>query len=124
VAAGNGFGRRDYYLSREDKVAIRRCLYGVYLVGLWASTFARISIACLLLRLNPSPKWRATLWVTMSLQIANLIGTEAVELLQCRPIRAKWEAVPNSKCFNSEQMWALGYSFTGRYGEETTKHSR
>ncbi|KAH8744247.1 hypothetical protein F5883DRAFT_359086, partial [Diaporthe sp. PMI_573] len=114
-AAGvaHGFGRHSSYVTPEKSVKILQCLYGVTVVGLWASVFARISVACLLLQFATSRRWKLAVWAAIAFQVASLFAAELIELVQCRPIRAFWEPVPGAQCLSPSAMWTTGYVFTG-----------
>lgn len=100
-------------MAEWDTEIIGRSTFVVYIVGFWASCFARISVACLLLQFTLAQAWRAALWAMITLQVLLMVGCNLVVLLQCRPIRATWAQVPGAKCLSSEDNWKMGYSFTG-----------
>jgi len=113
VAVSRGFGRPAYLLSSNDIEVIGISTFIVFVIGFWASTFARISVACLLLQITQERIWRGVLWSTVVFNMGMLVATNIVELFQCRPIRAIWAPVPDAKCFSPETIWSFAYSFIG-----------
>ncbi|KAM5341938.1 hypothetical protein ACJ41O_014969 [Fusarium nematophilum] len=113
AAVANGFGRHNYFVTPESRTTILKLLFGVIFTGLWVSTFARLSIACLLYSFTTSASWRAVLWFVIGFQGAMLIGSEIFQLLECRPVRAMWELVPDAQCMAQEDAWVIGYVFSG-----------
>ncbi|KAE9367225.1 hypothetical protein N431DRAFT_548797 [Stipitochalara longipes BDJ] len=113
TAVSFGFGKHSIYVSQVSDRKIFQCLFGVILAGLWASIFSRVSVALLLLDFAPSRTWNVILWFLVVFQIITLLGTELIELFQCRPVRAFWEQVPGEKCNAPSVMWTLGYVYTG-----------
>jgi hypothetical protein len=113
AAVGFGFGKHSIYVSHSSNTKLLQCLFGVILTGLWASAFSRVSVALLLLDFAPSRAWKYVLWASVIFQIISLLGTELVELFQCRPVRAFWEFMPGEKCNAPSVMWTLGYVYTG-----------
>jgi hypothetical protein len=114
----HGFGRHSVYITPENKIRILHYLYVVPIVGLFTSTFSRISVACLLLELPSSKTRKAVLWVTIVFQLASFILLSAPEVFQCRPIRAFWEPVAGGKCISPAVMWNLGYVSSGKFNKE------
>jgi hypothetical protein len=114
VAVARGFGRPVYFLTPDDQEVIGVSTYIVFIVALWASCFARISVACLLLKFTQSRAWRVVLWAAIAFQVALLVGCDVIELLQCRPIRAIWAVVPDAQCMETEHVWAMAYVFIGK----------
>ncbi|KAH7175300.1 hypothetical protein EDB81DRAFT_1507 [Dactylonectria macrodidyma] len=109
----NGFGRHDYFITPSSRITILKLLFGVVFAGLWVSTFARLSIACLLYSFTVSTAWRAVLWFVIGFQVLTLLGSEIFQLLECRPVRAMWEPVPDAQCMDREDAWVIGYVFCG-----------
>ncbi|PMD29424.1 hypothetical protein L207DRAFT_405146, partial [Hyaloscypha variabilis F] len=116
-----GFGKHSIYVSSASYRKIFQCLFGVILTGLWSSTFSRVSIAALLLDFAPSRAWKIALWLLIVLQFIDLLGTDFIELFQCRPIRAFWDQVPGGKCNAPDVMQILGYVYNaiGMLGDLT-----
>ncbi|CRK23755.1 hypothetical protein BN1723_000904 [Verticillium longisporum] len=114
AAVAFGLGRHSVFVSPEDGASILRCLFAIAVAGLWASALARISIACLLLTLSTCNSGaRIILWSMIVLQVGALIVTETITLLQCRPIQAIWEDVPDAQCLSIKTLQVGGYLYTG-----------
>ncbi|KAH7137052.1 hypothetical protein B0J13DRAFT_506928 [Dactylonectria estremocensis] len=112
-ATASGLGCHSFFISPEDGALILRCLFAIAVVGLWASTLARISIAYLLLSLSTCCRSaRVVLWSMIALQIGALIVTEAITLLQCRPIQAIWKDIPEAQCLSIKTLQVGGYLYT------------
>ncbi|KAH7153513.1 hypothetical protein EDB81DRAFT_758458 [Dactylonectria macrodidyma] len=113
AAVALGLGRHSVFVSPEDSTSILRCLFAIAVAGLWASALARMSIAYLLLTLSTCRTGaRVIIWSMIILQVGALIATEIMTLLQCQPIRAIWEHVPDAQCVSIKTMQAGGYLYT------------
>lgn len=108
-ASEYGYGRHNYYVSTENTIIVFRYLFGVVIIGLWSATLVRVSVALMLLRLKDTRNWKLLLRIIIALQISTMVGVNICQLLQCRPIRAMWDVVPNAKCWTAKQMAAYGY---------------
>ena len=115
IAIHLGLGRYDYYLSPTASINILKSLFPVGLLGFWASSLARVSIGSMLLRLEISTVWRVMLWVLILIQLALAIGADIFQLLQCRPIRALWEPVPDAVCWTPGTSQSFGYIYSGLF---------
>lgn len=115
----HGLGRHEFYVKPEELEQAMHYLYGVMVLGLWAATLARVSVAYMLLGLNNSLAWRITLWAGITIQIANVVGANICLFLQCSPLRAMWAVVPDAKCWSSVQAQTYGYVFAGKRQEAT-----
>jgi len=114
VAVKEGFGRHNYYISPEERTDISRYLFWGGIVGIWVASLARASIASLLLQLETSLPWRVTLYTVASLQFAVALCTDVVQLIECRPLYAKWEQVPDAICWTPEMSRAYYYFTIGK----------
>ncbi|KAH7116590.1 hypothetical protein B0J13DRAFT_459106 [Dactylonectria estremocensis] len=54
TAINNGLRSPNYHLTPEVIIEISKLLFGLVFVGRWSASFARISIACLLLQFATS----------------------------------------------------------------------
>lgn len=115
VAVAQGYGRPRYLLSPDDREAIGRTTFAVYIIALWASAFARISVSCLLLHITLERGWKVVLWVNIVIQCLALGACDIVQLVQCRPIRAMWAVVPDARCLPLDQVWATVCFFGGEF---------
>ncbi|OAL53548.1 hypothetical protein IQ07DRAFT_313514 [Pyrenochaeta sp. DS3sAY3a] len=106
-----GVSGYDEYISPATRITIGKLFFGLGLSAFWASSLARISIGCMLLRFPISKAWRTTLWILLALQVVMPIGANIFALLQCRPIRALWEPVPNAVCWSAGVSQSYGYIY-------------
>ncbi|KXX74009.1 hypothetical protein MMYC01_210663, partial [Madurella mycetomatis] len=86
--------------------------FAVFVIALWASAFARISISCLLLQIAQDRVWRFVLRSTVAIQGASLAASDICQLVQCRPIRALWAPVPDKHCVPTEQILIVAWVFS------------
>lgn len=113
VAVSYGFGHPPYLLSSDQIEVIGRSTFTVFVVAIWASSFARISILCLLLQIAQERVWKGILWSAIALQGASLAACNISQLIQCRPIRSMWSNVPDKECVPSEHIWIVAWVFSG-----------
>ncbi|KAK3386493.1 hypothetical protein B0H63DRAFT_430290 [Podospora didyma] len=113
VAVSRGYGRPRFLLPPDDREAIGRTTFAIFIMALWASAFARISISCLLLRIAIERYWKVVLWTNIVVQCLALGACDIIELVQCRPIRAMWSFVPGASCLPPDQVWVIVCFFGG-----------
>ncbi|KAK2129004.1 hypothetical protein NOF04DRAFT_1346289 [Fusarium oxysporum II5] len=106
----SGLGRYSYDVSPEQGVKTLRYVYVVILLSTFVPALVRISVGFLLLKFVLSKAWRAIIWCTIGIQAACAISTEIFQLIQCRPINAHWEQVPDARCLSARQIWICGYT--------------
>jgi hypothetical protein len=119
ASVASGLGRHNYDVSPDQGVKTLRYVYVVILMSTLVPALTRISVGCLLLKFASTKVWRVIIWFTIIIQAACLIGTEIFQLLQCRPIKAHWEEVPDARCFSAQLIWICGYVTIGKLS--TTK---
>ncbi|KAF1972601.1 hypothetical protein BU23DRAFT_467336, partial [Bimuria novae-zelandiae CBS 107.79] len=110
-----GFGRPEYYLVPDTMVRIHKHLYALGFLGYWASALARMSIGFMLLRFEASKTWRVVLKILIFTQLCLPISLDVIALVQCRPIRAMWEYVPDAVCWSLPRMQTYGYINSGKF---------
>jgi len=89
-------------------------LFGVYLATLTASSFARISIACLLLQFTMRRGWRVLIWVTIVLQALITIMYYVVQFAQCTSVISEKLRMQDSKCLSPSHVWGFTYATVGK----------
>ncbi|EKJ69480.1 hypothetical protein NXS19_008169 [Fusarium pseudograminearum] len=109
----SGLGRYSYDVSPEEGIKTLRYVYVVILLSTFVPALARISIGFLLLKFASTKAWRVIIWLTIGIQAACIISTEIFQLIQCRPINAQWEQVPDARCLSARQIWICGYTTIG-----------
>ncbi|KAK3349725.1 hypothetical protein B0T25DRAFT_519867 [Lasiosphaeria hispida] len=113
VAVSHGFGCPLPLLSPSQIEVIGATTFTVFIIALWASSFARISILCLLLQIAQEHVWRWVLWSGIALQGTSLAACIISQLVQCRPIRSMWASVPEKTCVPTEHIWIVAWVFSG-----------
>ncbi|GAB1319829.1 hypothetical protein MFIFM68171_10039 [Madurella fahalii] len=113
VAVSWGFGRPPSQLSTTENEIIGCTTFIVFVIALWASAFARISISCLLLQITQDRVWRHLLWFSVAFQGVALAACDICQLAQCRPIRALWAPVPDKVCVPTDQILIVAWVFSG-----------
>ncbi|KAG4429442.1 hypothetical protein IFR05_015073 [Cadophora sp. M221] len=108
-----GFGNPMSTISPATLVLINKFFFPLGLFGFWASSLARISIGGMLLRFEISKAWKVIIWIAIAIQIAMPIGANIFMLLQCRPIRALWDQVPDAVCWSPSKSQSFGYIYSG-----------
>jgi len=114
-AIQHGFGRHNAYIAMSSYNAIFGDLLGIFMTGVIVSGFARVSIACLLLRITTGQLWRAVIWAALAVQILFVISYEAVQLAQCQSIIAGKVVVKDSTCLTKAQILAFTYVSIGKF---------
>ncbi|KAL5326362.1 hypothetical protein ACEPPN_004046 [Leptodophora sp. 'Broadleaf-Isolate-01'] len=107
-----GLGNPMSTISPVTLVLINKYLFPLGLFAFWASSLARMSIGGMLLRFEISKAWKVILWIAIAIQIAMPIAADIFMLLQCRPIRAMWEPVPDAVCWSPGKSQSFGYIYS------------
>ncbi|KAF4417545.1 hypothetical protein F53441_14511 [Fusarium austroafricanum] len=110
ASVASGLGRHSYDVSPEQGVKTLRYVFVVIVLANLVPPLARISVGCLLLKFASTKAWRVIIWFTIGIQSAYIMGIEIFTLIQCRPINANWEEVPDARCFSAQQIWICGYA--------------
>lgn len=58
---------------------------------------------------------KMVIWALLIIQLAIVLASSLVMLLQCRPIHAFWESVPGGVCWSSANSQTYGYTTTGQF---------
>ncbi|KAJ4300798.1 hypothetical protein N0V90_002886 [Kalmusia sp. IMI 367209] len=111
-----GVSGYDEYISPAARITIGKLLFALGLLAFWASSLARISIGSMLLLFPISKAWRITLRILIAIQVIMPIGANLFALLQCRPVRAQWEPVPNATCWSTAVSQSYGYIYAIGFG--------
>jgi hypothetical protein len=69
----------------------------------------------MLLRFEASKTWRVVLKILIFTQLCLPISLDVIALVQCRPIRAMWEYVPDAVCWSLPRMQTYGYINSGKF---------
>jgi hypothetical protein len=86
VAISYGFGKHtsDIPNGVPGIITVSNRILGCWITGVLTSGFARISIACLLLSITSSRRWRILLWCTVALQAVLMLSYVVVQFVQCK----------------------------------------
>lgn len=122
AAVSKGFGRHNYYVTPDKSVEILRNLFCVEILGIWASSLARISVACMLLQFEISVSWKATLWIAIFLQLGVAFSSNICQFMQCRPLVAMWNIVPGAGCWAPRRTWIYSCVLVGMNCEKSPEY--
>ncbi|GAB1317803.1 Rhodopsin domain-containing protein [Madurella fahalii] len=106
----NGFGKHTVDIPRSGLMVLGNYLFATFLTGVPAACFARISIACLLLQITLSRRWRILIWAVIVLQALFMITYDAVHLTQCRSVISQKVRVDTTSCLTPSQVWSFTYA--------------
>lgn len=115
AAASYGLGRYDIFLTPGNRAQALRFVFTYEMTGIWAGALLRISIAIILISLHRAKIWHAILWGTVSIQLAAALASTICLFIQCRPLRAMWDIVPDARCWAPPQLHIYGFVYTGKY---------
>ena len=66
---------------------------------LWANTFVKVSVACMLLRIKQNATWKWFLYGAMAVQVASATGTTVTLFTECKPFQTLWDpTIPGGYC--------------------------
>ncbi|KAK0725103.1 hypothetical protein B0H67DRAFT_569580 [Lasiosphaeris hirsuta] len=113
MAVSHGFGRHAIYIDRSGLAVLGNELFFVFIAGSLATGFARISIACLLLQVTMSRKWRIGMWSTIAAQALFMTIYCIVQLAQCQSAVSKNINIKQTQCLTPEQVSSFSYASMG-----------
>jgi len=116
IEVANGSTRHIYYLDHDQIKAVLRYLWIVQPFGIMASAFGKTSVAFLTLRLmGPHVVWRKwILYINIVLYMLGSIMTIVVIFIQCWPVRALWDTVRGSYCWDPKIAADVAIFLTGK----------
>ncbi len=109
AAIADGFGRHFPWIGRS----VGNFMFSVYMTGIPASCFARISIACLLLQFTQQRAWRGLLWATIVLQVLLFVIYDIVQLIGCNSVLMARVSIKQSQCLTPKEVWGFTYANIG-----------
>jgi hypothetical protein len=115
AAVAIGLGRHSYYISAENVARIRMYTFYMGQFGVWASSLARISVACMLLQFEISNIWKRVLWLGIGIGLAVSLFQDIGGFGQCQPIAANWDATPIATCWSMELQKVWLYTIIRKY---------
>ena len=99
----HGGARHLYYLLPDQVSTVLKLeIIGIPL-GIMSQAFGKASVAFFILRLmSPATAWRRRfLYINMGLYALASVLNCIFTFVQCSPVTALWEMVPNAKCWNT-----------------------
>ncbi|PVH97399.1 hypothetical protein DM02DRAFT_533289 [Periconia macrospinosa] len=102
AAVSQGLGRHTVFVPPANMKNILLYMFIIPLAWGFATAFARISVACMLLPLAISRAWKLALKAVIGVQILTIVMNLIFKFATCRPLRASWETVPDRKCWSDE----------------------
>ena len=103
VYAHEGGARQFDSLSPSQIISIMRLFYISQPFALAALAAGKVSVACLIARLQSPSRWRTTLlWVLMSLLVAFNIVQAVLLFFQCNQLLVSWDvaSTPAAQCIS------------------------
>jgi hypothetical protein len=110
-----GLGRYSYYVSADDIVRIRMYTFYLGQLGVWASSLARVSIACMLLQFEISTIWKRVLRLGIGIMFAIAVFQDIGGFGQCQPITANSDTTPIASCWSMELQKVWLYTVVRKY---------
>jgi hypothetical protein len=105
-----GLGRHMYYVPPENASPFLKWIFILQSFALFTLTFAKASIALLLMRLmGADALWRKRfLWLNMIIFFIVTILSTIFDLVSCKPISANWQPESDASCWplSINQDWA------------------
>ena len=88
-----------YYKSQASNIHAALLVFSSQPTWLWANTFVKVSVACMLLRIKRNATWKWFLYGAMTVQVASAIGTTVTLFTECKPFQTLWDpTIPGGYC--------------------------
>ena len=99
ISTGYGLGRHNFYIAPGPAMQAEKFLFISQPPFAWALAFTKISIACMLLRIQRSRNWMIFLYLMMVLQLLTAITINVFQFTLCNPVAAIWNpSIPGATC--------------------------
>ncbi|KAH7115111.1 hypothetical protein B0J11DRAFT_553397 [Dendryphion nanum] len=99
ISTAYGLGRHNYYVSAAETMQAEKFLFIGQPAFAWALACTKISIVCMLFRLQTGIYWRRFLSIMMVVQVLTAISINVFQLSLCKPLAAIWDhTIKNPKC--------------------------
>lgn len=111
--ANPALGRHQQFVPVSGISIHARCSFFINEFYVWTVTFVKISVACMLLRIQPAKSWRIGLFTLVGILLIYALACSLVNYLQCHPVRAYWDlSYPRDHCLSLEifRDWVYGGS--------------
>lgn len=114
-----GIGRHSYYVSAEHAKTANYYSFVGQPICIWSLGFAKMSMACMLLRIKHTKTWMYGLYALILLVVLAGVISNIAEFIQCRPLAAMWDVAvamkPTTKCIDAAVIQKIAYATTGGF---------
>ncbi|KAH7026901.1 hypothetical protein B0J12DRAFT_722084 [Macrophomina phaseolina] len=99
ISTTHGVGRHNYYVSAAETMQAEKFLFIGQPAFAWALACTKISIVCMLFRIQTGIHWRRFLSIMIVVQVLTAITTNVFQFSLCKPLPAIWDhTIKNPKC--------------------------
>jgi hypothetical protein len=109
-----GLGRHQQYVVNSKALPLQlRLDIAINDLYIWSVAFVKISLACMLLRIQFQRTWRISLYILIGTIVLFSTSCSLLNWLQCRPLRARWDySFSRDHCFAAKLLpdWMYGAS--------------
>jgi hypothetical protein len=99
TSTGYGLGRHNFYIAPGPAMQAEKFLFISQPPFAWALAFTKISIACMLIRIQRSRNWMIFLYLMMVLQLLTAVTINVFQFTLCNPVAAIWDpSIPGATC--------------------------
>ncbi|KAK4108847.1 hypothetical protein N656DRAFT_771555 [Canariomyces notabilis] len=99
-----GFGQHAVHVDRSARATVNTYLFIIYILSMIATSFARISIGCLLLQVTLDRRWRILIYGSIFIQAANMLIYIAFQFAQCQSSLSSMIDLKNTNCLTPAQV--------------------
>ncbi|KAF2793659.1 hypothetical protein K505DRAFT_188288, partial [Melanomma pulvis-pyrius CBS 109.77] len=86
-----GLGRRSLFVPLPRRIISLELLFINQVFWYWSITLVKLSVACLLLRVKHTRRWKVFLYTIITIILAAAIVQTCFQFLQCRPFKVYWD---------------------------------
>ncbi|KAF2865737.1 hypothetical protein BDV95DRAFT_506428 [Massariosphaeria phaeospora] len=86
-----GLGRHARFVSFQRRRTSLELIFISQVFWYWSITLVKLSVACLLLRVKRTHRWKVFLYAIMTLLVLAAIVQTCFQFLQCRPFAVYWD---------------------------------
>jgi hypothetical protein len=110
-----GFGQHAVYVDRSARATVNTYLFIIYILSMIATSFARISIGCLLLQVTLDRRWRILIYGSIFIQAANMLIYIAFQFAQCQSSLSSMIDLKTTNCLTPAQVVWFSHANNGEY---------
>src|ERR1700744_5031430 len=111
---GLGYGHHVMTVPPQNLVTIIEYSFVTGILLVWSVTLSKMSVAVMLLRLQPGKAWTWTMSIAIFALAAVLLIFTGIEVSQCKPMSSAWKVVLNhslaSNCKPETEVWPSALS--------------